>query len=298
MSEDSALHLFPGQGSQARGMARAALASSARARRFVASASEETGLDLAELCVSAPVETLTPTEIQQPALTAAALACWMASDPGEPHPGDRFAGHSIGALAAAAASGHLDPMSAVVLARTRGLLMAQAPGSGGMLAVVTRKERSEAAQRSGAEDLAERFGLDVAAVNGPTQIVLSGPLDRIEAAHRECGSRSTMLAVSHAFHSRLMEPVCPAWAEALATAPVHSGHGYVGCASGRLAASPEEVRQDLADGLLRTVRWMAVLEATTACRSVAVYGPGHALARLMRPYLGNRAVHSPGGGSR
>ncbi|AXE37415.1 ACP S-malonyltransferase [Acidipropionibacterium virtanenii] len=297
------LHLFPGQGSQARGMARAALERSAATRRFVESASEATGLDLRELCVSASVETLTPTQIQQPALTAAALSCWIAARPDgrdsdEPDADDRFTGHSIGALAAAAASGHLDPVSAVRLAQLRGRLMAAAPGRGGMLAVVTGKERSETAQRSRADALAERHGLDVAAVNGPTQVVLSGALDRIEAAHEATGSRSTMLKVSHAFHSRLMEPAQQAWADALASTRLAKGRGYVGCTTGRLAASPEEVRQDLAAGLRRTVRWMAVLEATSACRSVAVYGPGHALARLMRPYLDNRPVRSPGGGSR
>ncbi|MDK9673457.1 acyltransferase domain-containing protein [Propionibacterium freudenreichii] len=101
-----ALHLFPGQGSQATGMGRRALEHSPQARRFVEEASRAVDLDLVELCLHASLEELTPTQVQQPALTAAALADWIAFGPPTAGPADRFAGHSVGALAAAAASGY------------------------------------------------------------------------------------------------------------------------------------------------------------------------------------------------
>ncbi len=290
-----ALHLFPGQGSQSRGMGRRALEHSAAARRFVEEASGAADLDLAELCLHASLEELTPTDVQQPALTAAALADWIAFGPPTPGPGDRFAGHSIGALAAAAASGYLDLVEAVRLARLRGRLMSQAPGRGSMLAVVAPRTESEEAQLAWARALSERHGLDVAAVNGPTQIVLSGDLDRVEEAGRAL-PHATVLRVSHGFHSRLMEPVQPDWAAALAETGFAHGSGYVGCTTGAPARGPEDVREDLRDGLRRTIRWACVLAATADCAPITVYGPGRAIARLQRPYLRSGTVRVTGGG--
>ena len=95
---------------------------------------------------------------------------------------------NIGAVAATAAAGYLDPVEAVRLAAVRGRLMAETPGAGTMLAVVTRRTSSEAAQYDHAVLLADRYDLDVAAVNGPTQVVLSGAVASIEAAHQELAS--------------------------------------------------------------------------------------------------------------
>ncbi|AZZ42949.1 ACP S-malonyltransferase [Acidipropionibacterium jensenii] len=292
-----ALHLFPGQGSQAKGMGRRALEHSPQARRFVEEASRAVDLDLEELCLHASLAELTPTQVQQPALTAAALADWIAFGPPTAGPGDRFAGHSIGALAAAAASGYLDLVEAVRLARLRGRLMSQAPGRGSMLAVISSRSESQEAQLAWARTLSEQQGLDVAAVNGPTQIVLSGDLDRVEEAARAL-PHATVLRVSHGFHSRLMEPAQPEWTAALERTGFADGSGYVGCTTGVTAGSPQDVRRDLREGLRHTVRWPFVLTATADCTPITVYGPGRTIARLQRPYLSGRTIRLAGGGGR
>ncbi|NGO68313.1 SDR family NAD(P)-dependent oxidoreductase, partial [Streptomyces boncukensis] len=115
-------------------------------------------------------------------------------------------GHSLGEITAAHVSGILDLDDACTLVAERGRLMQGLPAGGGMLAV----QAAEA-------DVADS-GLDVAAVNGPQSIVLSGDLETIERYAAECagrGWRVNVLAVSHAFHSALMEPMLEEFATVL-----------------------------------------------------------------------------------
>ncbi|MGW3407440.1 acyltransferase domain-containing protein, partial [Streptomyces zhihengii] len=111
---------------------------------------------------------------------------------------DVLLGHSLGEITAAHVASILDLDDACTLVAERGRLMQALPEGGGMLAV----QATEA-------DVADS-GLDIAAVNGPTSLVLSGSLEAIERYAAQCaedGRRFTVLTVSHAFHSALMEPV-------------------------------------------------------------------------------------------
>ncbi|CAM3258938.1 polyketide synthase [Mycobacterium intermedium] len=107
-------------------------------------------------------------------------------------------GRSIGEYAAAVLAEVFSLDDACRLVAARGRLMQQLPGGGGMLAV--RGSLSEI----------DGLPLDLAAVNGPEEVVLSGALEEIERAERtltEAGVWVRRLNVSHAFHSRLMEPI-------------------------------------------------------------------------------------------
>ncbi|NGO73950.1 acyltransferase domain-containing protein, partial [Streptomyces boncukensis] len=119
---------------------------------------------------------------------------------------DVLLGHSLGEITAAHISGILDLDDACTLVAERGRLMQALPTGGGMLAI----QATEA-------DVADS-GLDVAAVNGPHSLVLSGDLETIERYAAECtahGRRVNVLAVSHAFHSALMEPMLEEFATVL-----------------------------------------------------------------------------------
>ncbi|MFG3702935.1 acyltransferase domain-containing protein, partial [Micromonospora sp. NPDC047620] len=121
---------------------------------------------------------------------------------------DVVAGHSVGELAAVHVAGLLDLRDACRLVAARGVLMQALDAGGGMVAV-------EAAEADVVE-IADQLGLDVAAVNGPGSVVLSGPLVAVDRVVVECGVRGwrfRRLAVSHAFHSRLMEPMLAGFAE-------------------------------------------------------------------------------------
>ena len=115
---------------------------------------------------------------------------------------DAVDGHSVGQIAAAHVAGILSLADACTLIEARARLMQALPG-GAMLAV----QDTETAARHA---IAGLDGVSIAAVNGPDAIVCSGPADQIDALEaqlRAAGTRCKRLAVSHAFHSALMEPM-------------------------------------------------------------------------------------------
>ncbi|MEV6588443.1 type I polyketide synthase, partial [Streptomyces acidicola] len=115
-----------------------------------------------------------------------------------------LAGHSIGELTAAHVAGVLSPDDAALLVAARGRLMESARPGGAMIAV-------EAEETELADDLARHAGtLAIAAVNGPTALVISGDQDAAEQVAEEWrarGRRTRRLQVSHAFHSPHMDDV-------------------------------------------------------------------------------------------
>jgi amino acid adenylation domain-containing protein/non-ribosomal peptide synthase protein (TIGR01720 family) len=166
------------------------------------------GLELLDL-LGAEEGCLDQTGHAQPALFAVeyALGCLWRHWGVQP---DVMIGHSIGEYAAACLAGVMDLPDAMALVATRGRLMQSLPAGGGMLAIAA----SEAQVR---DWLAQHAALDLAAVNAAESVVIAGPLAALEGfAATVPGSGVRRLRVSHAFHSRAMDPILEPFAAAVA----------------------------------------------------------------------------------
>ncbi|MET8700120.1 acyltransferase domain-containing protein [Kitasatospora sp. NPDC004723] len=157
-------------------------------------------------------QALAATEVAQPALytAAVALGAWWRSVGVEPA---AVVGHSVGAYAAAALAGVFTVEDGARLTSARGRLMAGLPAGGAMVALSCAPEELAGIERLVSGEVG------IAALNGPRDTVVSGPVEAVTAVAEELagrGVRGVRLAVPHAFHSAAMEPVLDRLAEEFA----------------------------------------------------------------------------------
>lgn len=198
------VYIFPGQGSQYVGMGKDLYDQSPVARKVFEEADEVLGFALSRLCFEGPFDELTQTKNCQPAVltvSAAALKILEVQKPG--FVAAFCAGLSLGEYTALLGCGVLNFKDAVYLVRKRGEYMeAAAQKNPGKMSCVLGLEADVV------REVCEKTGCEVANLNCPGQVVISGAAEKIESANQlvmERGAkRAILLDVSGAFHCSLM----------------------------------------------------------------------------------------------
>ncbi len=284
MSKKIAL-LFAGQGAQAVGMGKDLAAAFPAVSNLFKQADEILGLPLTQTAFEGPADELTKTSICQPALYVHGLACLAALKEKLPEFAfDAAAGLSLGEFTAHAAAGTFDFKTGLELVAKRSQAMQEAceKTQGGMAAVIGGEENR-------IRDLAAAADVDVANLNSPGQIVLSGEASKIALAvslAKEYGARKAVeLQVAGAFHSRLMESAYLKLKDVLQSTSIEAPKVPVVCnVDAQAVADPEAIRRTLADQVTGSVRWTESVEYLLDhlhCDQLIELGPGGVLAGLV-----------------
>lgn len=284
MSQKIAL-LFSGQGAQAVGMGKDLAAEHPVVANLFQQADDILGFPLSQIAFDGPTEELTKTSVCQPALYVHGYACLSVLK--ERLPGLTFhatAGLSLGEFTAHAAAGTFDFETGLRLVAKRSQAMQKAceETEGGMAAIIGGEENR-------IRELAAAADVDVANLNSPGQIVLSGESSKIALAvsiAKEYGARKAVeLQVAGAFHSRLMESAYQSLSVALAETPMNEPTVPVVCnVDAQSVRDPETIRRTLADQVTGSVRWTESVEYLIDhlhCTEFLELGPGGVLAGLI-----------------
>lgn len=277
--------LFAGQGAQSVGMGRDLAEQFPSAAELFQRADKILGRSLTGIAWNGSIEDLTKTSNCQPALFVHGLAgLAVLRDMAGEFPIGGAAGLSLGEITAHAAAGTFDFATGLNLVQRRGELMdeACAATNGAMAAMIGGAEND-------VRQLAADHDVDVANINAPGQIVISGERAKVEVAvgvAREYGiRRATMLNVAGAYHSRLMDTAYQALGHALIDVELQLPQfPVISNVTGDEVKTLPEIRQTLQDQVTSTVRWTDCMERLIdlGCNFFIELGPGRVLAGLLQ----------------
>jgi [acyl-carrier-protein] S-malonyltransferase len=274
-------YIFPGQGSQYVGMGKELLRYK-EAQLIFEEASDLLGYDAKRLCMDGPAERLSLTEYSQPLILTVSYAYLkVLSHLSVPEP-MIVAGHSLGEYSTLVASSSLRFRQALRIVKKRAHFMADAArkNPGGMLAIL-------GLERDRVEEICRDSGVEIANLNCPGQIVVSGRKKNIEVAERMAKERAKVvrLATSGPFHSSLMRDAEEKMAKLLEDEEIRSPNvRVVPNVLAEPTDDPEVIRSSLIRQVAERVRWeesMRAIEKEGVSLLIEI-GPGKVLCGLAK----------------
>lgn len=280
--------LFAGQGSQYIGMGKGLYEAFSSSKAVFDRADSALGFSLSKLCFQGPQEELTKTNNAQPAILTMSIAAWEAfrvhSSQFTADSKDYAAGLSLGEYSALVAAEALGFEDAVRLVRRRGELMEEAAQAtpGAMLSII-------GLDLAKVRELCSQTNTEVANINCPGQVVISGGVNEIQEAQlkaQEAGANMAIrLEVSGAFHSSFMKAVSLKFAAELAKVKINSPKlSLISNVTAKPVASSQEIRDNLIKQIASSVLWEPSMRymLSKGIKEFVEFGPGKVLRGLMR----------------
>lgn len=273
--------LFSGQGAQQVGMGRSLYENSKTAEALYDEANEVLGWDLKKICFEGPDEALTETKVCQPALYVQGYAIYaLLKEQGKLEDLSAACGLSLGELTALAAAGVYDFGTGLKLVAERGRLMQLAcDATEGTMAAVIGGSREEV------QEFCDEFDIEIANLNCPGQIVISGEKVKVLEAVAASKGRFKLckpLNVAGAYHSRLMVSARDAFAEFIKDFEFKSpGIAVYTNVTGARVADPEKIKDCLVKQVVSAVRFEDCLRNMASENGLTDFyesGPGKVLA--------------------
>ncbi len=258
---------------------------SATAARLYSRANEVLGWDLAKMCFEGPDELLVPTRVCQPALFVHGYTLFsLLEEQGRLGNLSTVAGLSLGEVTALTVAGVFDFDTGLRVVAERGRLMQVACEAtrGGMASIIGE-------ELAKIIELCQEHDIEVANLNCPGQVVVSGEKTKVDAcvtAAKERGMKKVIpLNVAGAYHSRLMEPARAEFAKFLQTVQFNAPKLKVLTnVTGKQVSSPDEIREMLVKQVVSSVRWEDCMRGAAALGVTEFWecGPGAVLVGLAR----------------
>ena len=288
--------VFPGQGSQALGMADQLLADFPAARARFEQASEILGYDIEKLISEGPAEKLNSTEVTQPALMVVSVAVWdqwLANNGAEPA---FMAGHSFGEYSALVCSGAMSYEDGIAIVQYRGRFMQEAaPEDGGAVAAILGLEPEQLIDICA--QVADQEVVQCANFNAPGQIAIAGhsaAVARAGEAAKEAGAKKVIpLKVSAPVHTEIMRPAAERLREKLAAVEITTPRvAVLHNVDVQARQDADSIRQALYDQMFSPVLWADTVNSFAAegVSTVVECGAGKVLSGLVKRT--NRALET------
>ncbi|MEB2268817.1 ACP S-malonyltransferase [Bacillus safensis] len=280
--------LFPGQGSQKIGMGKDLFDQAAESKAVFEEADKTLGFDLSSMIFEGDAEELTLTFNAQPALLTTSIAILKKFEESGIK-ADYAAGHSLGEYTALVAAGAFSFKDAVYAVRKRGELMNEAvPAGEGAMAAILGLDK--AALLEVTKEVAETGHLvELANLNCPGQIVISGTAKGVELASEKAkekgAKRAIALEVSGPFHSALMKPAAEKFTDVLSKLDITDAKTpVISNVTADIVTSRDDIETKLIEQLYSPVRFEESVERLIdlGVTTFIEIGPGKVLSGLVK----------------